>query len=188
MTFHRRKDWTTAPAANARRFPKLGARGIAIHWNGPAVPKSALKDPRNYLEGVRRYHVFSNRWSDFAYNLAVDQNGDIWQGRGLGWQSAANGNTYLNGRYVAILAILGEGQEPSPAMIRGLRKAILRSRLRHPLARKTVGHGDIRPGGTECPGPDLRRRIHAGNLKPWRKPKPKPVCTKSCPVHCPKES
>lgn len=190
MTYHRRKRWTSVPAANANRVVRSRVRGVAIHWNGPKVPLSALKDPRRFLEGVRRYHVHSNGWSDIAYNVAVDQNGDVWQLRGFGYQSAANGSAQLNDEYLAIFCVLGEGQVPSEEMVRGIRKAVRRFRLRYPFAKEIVGHGDIRPGGTACPGPALARKVKAGKLRPWRRPKPQPpapVCNQSCPVHCPKE-
>jgi hypothetical protein len=141
-------------------------RGAAIHWNGPAVPRSALTDPRNYLEGVRRYHTSTKGWSDIAYNLAVDQTGDVWVLRGLDHRSAANGGTTVNARYVAVLAILGEGQEPTDAMLAGLRHAAGMVRDRYPHAPAVLGHVDVRPEPTACPGPHLSRAIDRGDLNP----------------------
>lgn len=180
MTFHPRSDWTSHPAVDSNPASVREVKGVAIHWNGPAVPKSALTDPRNFLEGVRRFHVGTRKWSDIAYNLAVDQNGDVWQLRGLGFQSAANGTAELNDEYLAIFCIIGEGQVPSAAMVAGVRKAVRRFRRRYPLARAIVGHGDIRPGGTECPGPQLRAHLAAGELVPRR--------CRHCKIHCPKET
>ena len=179
MTFHPRSDWTSVPAADANPVIVSKLKGVAIHWNGPAVPASALKDPRSFLEGVRRFHVSTRGWSDIAYNLAVDQNGDVWELRGLKHQSAANGDEPTNDAYLAIFCIVGEGQVPSDAMIAGVRKAVRRFRRRYPLARKIVGHKDIRPAGTECPGARLQTQLLAGNFVPRR--------CRHCKLHCPKE-
>lgn len=189
MTFHPRKDWTSTPPANAHRMPRRGVKGVAVHWNGPAVPKSALTDPRAYLEGVRRFHTSGRGWSDFAYQSAVDQLGNRWQGRGFRHMSAANGDEVVNREWGAILAILGEGQVPSAAMLKGIRREVRRFRLRHPFAWRIRGHQDVRPAGTACPGPDLERAVKAGVFRPLtRKPKPvppPPVCNAACPAHCP---
>lgn len=165
--FQPRKKWTMAGKANSTRFTRRRIKGVAIHWNGPPVPRSALKDPRHYLEGVRRFHVHTRRWSDIAYNLAVDSQGRIWDLRGLSRRSAANGSVLVNEEYIAILAILGEGQKPTPEMLVGIRKAVRRVRRRYPWrARKVVTHSDIRPLGTECPGPQLTRHVRAGTFQP----------------------
>ena len=166
MTLHPRRDWTKTPAANANPVVRSRLRGLAVHWNGPAVPKSAFTDPRSYLEGVRRYHVNTKGWSDIAYNYAVDQTGDVWELRGWGYQSGANGGTRENDEYLAVLCILGQGQKPSDAMLAGVRSAVESFRVRYSTARKIVTHSAIRPDPTACPGPDLTRAVSSGALEP----------------------
>jgi hypothetical protein len=166
VTVHPRSDWTGVRAADSNPFTPSEIRGTVIHWNGPAVPRSALTDPRNYLEGVRRYHTSTKGWSDIAYNLAVDQTGDVWVLRGLDHRSAANGGTTVNARYVAVLAILGQGQEPTAAVLAGLRQAAGMVRDRYPHAPAVLGHVDVRPEPTACPGPHLSRAIDRGDLNP----------------------
>lgn len=163
---HPRSDWTTVPAADANPFTDASVEGSTTHWNGPAVPLSALTDPRSYLEAVRRYHVGTNGWSDIAYNYAVDQRGDIWVLRGMEHKSAANGNADLNTRYLAILGIIGDGQAPTPAMLAGFREVIRMQRERYPGAVAINGHGQIDPTSVPCPGPDLTAALKAGTLDP----------------------
>ena len=165
MTIHPRSDWTAEPAADAWPLTPAEVEGVVVHYNGPAVPVSALTDPRAYLEAVRRYHT-GKGWSDFAYNLAVDQTGAVWVGRGLRHRSAANGDTDTNRRYVAVLAIVGEGQKPTRAMLAGLRTAVRLTRTAYPKALDIRGHKDVRPGPTACPGPDLTDAIRTGKLEP----------------------
>ena len=178
MTFHPRTDWTKTPAADAHRVDPDALRGVAIHWNGPAVPKSALKDPRSYLEGVRRFHTGVREWSDIAYNFAVDQNGDVWELRGRGHKSGANGDEHVNTTHLAILCVIGEGQIPSPAMVAGVGRAVARVRAKYPQARQVVGHCDLRVAGTACPGKRLYNHVESGAFRP------KPPC-EHCPTHCP---
>jgi hypothetical protein len=166
VTVHPRRDWTSVPAANSNPVVRSLLDGVANHWNGPAVPRSAFTDPRSYLEGVRRFHVHDKGWSDIAYNLAVDQTGDIWILRGLDYQSGANGATDVNDRFLAILFILGEGQKPSAQMLAGGREAVAMFRAKYPTATKIVTHHAIRPDPTACPGPDLTRETNAGTFEP----------------------
>lgn len=159
---HLRSDWTKARAADAHPVAPGSIDGAALHWNGPPVPISALTDPRVFLEGVRRYHTKTRGWSDIAYNLAVDQTGDVWELRGLDHYSGANGTSYLNQRYIAVLFIIGDGQVPSDDMIAGGRRAIELIQKKYPRAGRIVGHGSIRPGGTACPGPHINEAIRSG--------------------------
>ena len=159
MTLHPRSDWTSVPPANAHRFDPSLVQGVAVHWNGPAVPKSALSDPRNFLKGVRRFHVNTRGWSDIAYNFAVDQRGDVWVLRGMRHKSAANGDRRTNARWVAVLAIIGRGQEPTPRMLDGLKRVVVMTRRAYRRGDRVTTHKAISPSGTACPGPDLIRWV-----------------------------
>lgn len=115
---------------------------------------------------MRRYHVKNNGWSDIAYNLAVDNAGRIWDLRGLGHLSAANGDEDVNMKYLAIVALIGEGQKPTPEMLIGIRKAVRMCRIRYPRrCKEIVGHRDIRPEPTTCPGRRLYAEIGAGTFR-----------------------
>lgn len=165
MTYRPRKAWTNEPAADVHPFYPPAVEGVAVHWNGPSVPVAALADPRQFLRGVWRFHT-SKGWSDIGYNLAVDQQGDVWELRGLGHRSAANGNTDLNARFVAVFAVIGEDQQPSDRMLAGVRQAVTLTRQRYPKATRIVGHKDIRPGDTACPGPALYRALKNREFEP----------------------
>jgi hypothetical protein len=167
MTLRRRSDWTPIPAANAHKFVPSEVDGVAIHYNGPPVSKAALTDPRAFLRGILRFHKAAPRsWSDIAYNLAVDQRGNVWDLRGLRHRSGANGDEAVNRRYVAVYCVIGKGQKPSPEMLAGVRDAVAMVRAVYPHAREIKGHRDIRHGGTECPGSDLYAALKAGAFKP----------------------
>jgi hypothetical protein len=119
-----------------------------------------------YLEGIRRFHTGDRGWSDIAYQEAVDQRGRRWDLRGWHRASAANGSTEANDRWGAVVALIGQGQKPTPAMLRGL-DAAHRDFVRvHPTGRRLVTHNDVRPQPTACPGPHLTRWVARGGYVP----------------------
>lgn len=176
MTRHPRSDWTSTDASSPAGFGGSDVRGVAIHWVGPAVPAAVNRgdEVARYLRGVRRFHVEGRGWSDIAYQQAVDQSGDRWVLRGFRRQSAANGDRTQNERWGAIVALIGEGQKPTPALLRGLVAAIAEFREEHPRARRVATHADVRPEPTACPGRPLTLWVRAG-AKPPHTPAPAPT-------------
>jgi hypothetical protein len=154
--------------------------GICLHWPGTTTQVGDAGRDRTAarLEGYRRFHVAEpptgRGWHDIAYQIGVDQGGRAWSLRGIEFRSAANGTADLNGRFVAVLLLVGPGEQPTPAMLdtaRWLRsEVVLRT---YPGATRVVGHGQIRPRGTDCPGSAILHRIRSGEFTlPWRAPKP----------------
>lgn len=167
--YRTRSDWTTSKPADARRVMRPFLRGTAIHWVGPAVPAAVYAGDEaavaQYLRGVLRYHL-SKGWSDIAYNLAVDTQGRVWDLRGLQFQPGANGDDHVNTSHLAVVALIGEGQRPTPEMLVGLRKAVRKVRLHYPIRGvEVVGHRDIRPTPTACPGRPLYLAIKADTFR-----------------------
>ena len=164
---HARSEWTTRPPRSTTPYVASEVKGAAIHWLGPPASNA---DVPALLRGIQSFHMNTNGWSDVAYNLAVDQRGDVWVLRGLNVRSAANGNATVNRQYVAVVALLGQGQKPSADMMRGLRDAVMLVQNRYPHATAVRGHQDVSPDGTACPGPDLMAAIRAGQLGPSAPP------------------
>lgn len=154
-----RKGWG---ARDRRRHPgTLDPRavdGIALHWPGMKHPLTTVKAVTNALRSWQRLHMEDRGWSDIAYQVAIDQQGNRYRLRGLKYRSAANGNTSLNLTYGAALLVLAPGEAPSHAMVTATRLVVARHRALFPLSHKIVGHGQIRPGGTDCPG-DLAQKL-----------------------------
>lgn len=168
MTNYRRKAWgAVAPTNN----PTIKLRpsevvGIALHWPGMGKPLDNVHDVMHELRGYQRFHMRDRRWSDIAYQAAVDQAGNVYELRGLKVRSAANGTTQLNRRYGAVLLLIAMDEEPTPAMVAGVRRVIARHRRIFPRSKAIVGHGEIRPGGTQCPGPAVRVMLDRGDFNP----------------------
>ncbi|WP_161605422.1 peptidoglycan recognition protein family protein [Pimelobacter simplex] len=162
-----RKDWR---ARDRRRHPgtldRHQVEGIALHWPGMPHPLGTVTAVMNALRSWQRMHMDDNGWSDIAYQVAIDQQGNRYRLRGLKNRSAANGDTSLNLRYGAVLLVLAEGEKPSPAMIAEVRRVVARHRALFPRSRKIVPHSAIRPGGTDCPGDAVRKLIDGGVFAP----------------------
>lgn len=171
-----RSAWTHTEPDAPRHLTGADVEGLAVHYNGPAVPTAAHHGVEEavaaYLRGVRRYHVDVHGWSDIAYQYAVDAAGRRWQLRGWIRESGANGNQDVNLRFGAVLAVVGQGQHVSDHMVEGLRDAVAHFRRHYPHAGRIVGHQDVRPDPTACPGKQLEHLVRTGGLEPERAPAP----------------
>lgn len=166
----RRREWTSTPAAAPDTLDPAVVQGLAVHWVGPPVSAAVNAGDRaavvRYLEAIRRLHTIDRGWSDIAYQWAVDQAGRRWELRGWSRQSAANGDTDPNRRYGAVVALVGEGQEPTEDLLAALVDARADFRRHYPRATALRTHSDVRPEPTACPGPDLTRWVRSAGPDP----------------------
>lgn len=159
-----RNSWRARrPRGRGRRFGSSRPDGIVLHWPGtprPIRPERVAEALRSWQD----YHMRDRGWRDIAYNHAVDQLGRVWALRGVHLESAANGSSDANARFAAVLLIVAEGEEPSPAMVAATRDLLAYLRRVHPSATLLRGHGDVRPTPTDCPGDAVRRLMKRGIL------------------------
>lgn len=166
MTMYNRKAWgARAPRARYRLNP-LEVDGVALHWPAITSPRVNVAQVKASLRAWQRYHMETHGWSDIAYQIAIDNRGNWYQLRGLRHRSGANGDTDVNLRYGAFLLVLAEGEKPSPELIATVRNRIERFRHIFPNGTQIVGHQDVRPDPTSCPGPQVMDLIHAGKFNP----------------------
>lgn len=173
MTTYSRSDWgARAPKGGPGSLDPSEVEGIALHWPAMKSPLRTPADVKAALRGWQNYHMDGHGWSDIAYQVAVDQDGNRYELRGLRTQSGANGDAAVNQRFGAILLVLAPGEEPSAAMMREARAVIAEHRALFPKSRRVVGHSQIRPEGTACPGPIVQRLINAGAFNTATAPVP----------------
>ena len=167
MTIISRAEWG-ARQAHGGPGPLDPAQviGLAFHWPAMSKPIRGTANVARALRGWQAYHMDGRGWSDIAYQVAVDQDGDEYELRGLRTQSGANGDTDVNERFGAVLLILAPGEKPSKAMVATVRRIVGRHREFFPKSRALVGHGEIRPGGTACPGPEVEAALKRGDFEP----------------------
>ena len=166
MTFVSRSGWGARPPAGSRNALDPKPLGSGVHWNGPGCAASLRTHDKcaPFLRGIQNFHMGPQRgWSDIAYSLFVCPHGDVFEGRGKGVGTAAFGTNRGNRYYYAIYAMWGQGDGPAPAaMLDGITEAVALCRS-WGAGPQVIGHRDENKG-TECPGDELYRLIHAGRF------------------------
>ena len=166
MTHFNRKAWGARPPEARYRLNPLEVEGVALHWPAIDVPRVNVAQVKAALRSWQRYHMDTHGWSDIAYQIAVDNRGNWYQLRGLRHRSGANGDQDVNERYGAFLLVLAEDERPSPELVAAVRNRIARFRHIFPNAHQILGHQDVRPDPTSCPGPLVMDYIHRGRFEP----------------------
>ena len=155
-----RDSWGAKPAKT--KYSKLGeVKGLVIHWYAYpiAIGNQAEMDQ---CKTIQRLHQVDRGWNDVAYNFLVGDTGQIYEGRGFGNRSAAQGGNsreeinYNNKHYVAVCWLGGSKATDKPSD-----KAIESVKWLH----EQVG-GELRPHSsfkqTSCPGDAWRQHIIEG--------------------------
>lgn len=160
----KRSEWDTVAPTNATAWNPDRLLGGGIHWFG--IPDGPNDHSRcdDILRGVRASHS-NGEFNDIAYNHAVCQHGFIYELRGFGYQTGANGYAEVNRQFYSIVCILGKNDPPgefTPAMQAALRDAIGMWQGRG-AGRVVTYHGYWT--GSECPGAVVRTWIKAGLWK-----------------------
>lgn len=167
MSRYKRTDWGARPARpGPGRADPSAVRGVALHWPAMSKPVRGVEQVKSALRSWQSYHMDDHGWSDIAYQEAIDQDGNVYALRGLRATPAANGNQALNTLYGALLLVLAPGEQPTEAMVKSVRRRVRRHRQMFPNSRQIVGHGDIRPDPTACPGVAVTALIRNGALNP----------------------
>lgn len=157
-----RSRWTgTKSNAPAARGPQLV--GVALHYPGTPgnIGTESEAQTAARLEAYRRQHVNGNGWKDIAYNVAVDQQGNIWTLRGVSKQSGANGTRAANRSRGAILLLVGNTEAPSQKMIDGALYAARLWDVRYGGIKYMNPHGKF--VSTSCPGAKVRALLNDGS-------------------------
>lgn len=167
MTWVTREEWgARRPKAGPGALAPARVEGVALHWPAMSRPAHGIENVARLLRAWQASHMDSQGWSDIGYQEAIDQDGNVYQLRGLSTQSGANGDQDVNERFGALLLVLAPGEHPTPAMTKAVRRRVAEHRRRFPNSRAVVGHQDVRPEPTACPGPIVMALIRAGAFTP----------------------
>ena len=152
-----RDMWGAKP--NKTKFSKLGeVKGLVVHWSAYpiAVGNQAEMDQ---VKKIQALHQNDRGWNDIAYNFLVGDTGQIYEGRGWGNRSAAQGGNsreeinFNNKHYVAVCWLGGINPADKPSA-----KAVESVKWLY----EQVG-GELRPHSsfkqTACPGDAWRQWI-----------------------------
>lgn len=132
--------------------------GIAVHYDGSKQNLAGKSHSAciAYWKGTRKFHMGPSRgWSDIGYSFAVCVHGYVLEGRGFGYQQAAQPGG--NSTYTSVSFMSGEGEQPTKAQLQAFRD--LRAYLRG-----TKGVGSTIKGhrnfiSTSCPGGTLYKLV-----------------------------
>ena len=140
-----RSEWGARSARS--RTPMSPYADPVIHYNGPAMNLAGkgLAAERAAVRGIQRYHLDDKGWADIAYSFLIGPSGAIYEGRGKGIRSAANGSTSQNKARYSIMFLVGEGEQISSEML-----ASANALIKDLGYNAVVGHRDVR--ATACPG------------------------------------
>lgn len=162
-----RSKWTSSRNGRAGRpLRASGMLGIALHYpasGNVSFGRLSQAAVAAKLRGWRNYHINGNGWADIGYNFAIDQKGRVWDL--TSWNVGAHAGSVGNTRYVGILLVLGNNEQPSSAMIRAIKgfrtKTVLK---RYPRATRIKGHQQVPGNSTACPGRPVMALIRSGKL------------------------
>ena len=169
MAYYSRGSWTSAgKGGTVLKGTGRTMTTIYIHYpgSGGTIGKASVASTKSRLEGYRRQHRNGNGWADIAYNVAVDQSGNVWELRGIDRQSGANGGTASNRSGQAILVLVGNNEAPTAECVAGIKDAVRRIRAVHPKAKTIRGHQQSPDASTACPGAHLMKLVRSGGLEP----------------------
>src|SRR5687767_4703415 len=107
MNFVSRAQWGARPPRSTSR---IGAPyWVALHWEGPKMgwpwdhSQCAAK-----VRSIQKFHMDSRGWADIAYSALYCGHGYVFEGRGLGKRTAAQGTNSGNDHYYALCYLGGE--------------------------------------------------------------------------------
>ncbi len=149
-----RADWGARAPSGA--YSPLYPRRIIVHHSASRCCDDVnfIGDDISYIQGVQRFHMDGNGWNDIAYNFLISPGGEIWEGRGWGVRSAANGNNEANGDSYAVCFLgLFEDAPPTAFAMQALRDFRAAAQTRERRSLSIAGHRDVR--ATSCPGDAL---------------------------------
>ena len=164
-----RAQWGAAPTQGSMSGWGSGQpTGIAIHYVGGSgwIGLSDHDQCFAMMRSIQNYAMNGgNGWtySDIEYNLAACPHGEVFEGRGLHLQGAAQKGANASHLSVLVLANVKDTITGSP-LAAATNAAVALAQQTFPTIREVCGHRDTagNPTGTNCPGDLIEQWINAG--------------------------
>lgn len=134
--------------------------GTALHYEGVDVPLKAHTECYKRVQQIQNFHMDTRGWNDIAYTALVCSHGYVFEGRGPGVRTAANGTDAGNQNYYAICWIGGPKETfPEGARV-AIKQAISWLRVEGGAGKAVRPHSYFK--STSCPGDQIRHWLGAG--------------------------
>lgn len=122
--FVSRSAWGAKPAKSTSNNINPDKGGVAWHYEGPKMGTWEHDKCAGKVRQIQAFHMGSQRgWVDIAYTAVVCPHGYVFEGRGTGHRTAAQGTNDGNQRYYAVCGLMGEGDDLTADMIQGFKDA-----------------------------------------------------------------
>ncbi|MFP3987129.1 N-acetylmuramoyl-L-alanine amidase [Streptomyces sp. E11-3] len=162
-TFVSRSAWGARAPKKTSADIDASRGGVAVHHTGGTrFAAGSHSSCASQVRGIQNHHMDTNQWDDIAYTYLVCVHGYVFEGRGVGIRTAANGTNDSNYRYYAVCGLVGGTSSSydtvTEQLIDGFRTAIARLRSVGNAAAAITGHKTFL--STECPG-GLSRHMSA---------------------------
>jgi hypothetical protein len=169
------------------------------------VTANAPADPAAVVRAVYHYHAVTREWGDIGYNFLVDHRGNIYEGRFGGERGdriTQGGHALQFNPNTIGVSVLGTytapDQQPTVPALDALVRILAHKGVRFGIepfapvtlvgssfAHSVLGHRDVMPGHTVCPGdglharlPEVRTRVDRLMNELWQ-PAPPPTAVHS---------
>lgn len=147
-----RAEWGARSPRSRSRID--GVLGMGIHWEGPPMGTPPHEKCDDHVRGIQRFHMDTRGWGDIAYNFVVCPHGRVYEGRGWGWRSAANGTAYGNDHFHAACYLGGTDDPFTDAAKDAFVEVVVEARRRYPDGKAVRPHSSFK--ATACPGDTIR--------------------------------
>jgi hypothetical protein len=148
--FVTRSQWGSSfNYGNNTRMPST-CRGVALHWEGPRMGTFSHDLCDNKVRQIEDFHVDGRGWAGIAYNALVCPHGYVYEGRGIRYRNAANGDPTKNAAYFAVCYLGGQGDPFTDPAQAAFVRAVQWLRADGGAGDYVKGHRDLT--ATACPG------------------------------------
>ncbi len=142
--------------------------GVTIHYvDGVPVARADHAECAGQVRGIQNHHMDGNGWADIAYTYLTCVHGYVFEGRGPGHRTAANGTTSGNQNWYAVCGLVGGADgtyDPvTPELVDAFHWSIGTLRSTGGAATGINRHMDHL--STSCPG-QLSAYVLDGSLEP----------------------
>jgi len=158
-----RADWGARPPRSRTPLDRAAQLGTAVHYSAAdADEQSDHARCAIRVRAIQAFHMDARGWADIAYSYLACKHGLVYEGRGRGVRTAAQGTTAGNDAWHAV-CFLGDDTPARDDVTDAGREAVRDTVLHCNAWSDATG---VRPHSafhaTACPGDQLRDWVAAG--------------------------